>query len=197
MSVNEIVQEIARYRLHLSFFLLLALVIEWQFDDGGRPHSLWSAADLEHALGVGLVALGMLLRSWAAGVIDKRNALATVGPYALVRHPLYLGSFLVALGLAEIMEDRLALAAMALLTLAVYIPAIRYEERFLAERFGSAWRAYTAVTPSFLPQFRMFPVPGGWQGTRWRRNREWRIAARVIAVIALLEWWNAVTRGGL
>lgn len=196
MSVNDVVQEIARYRLHLSFFLLPALVIEWQFDDGGRPHSLWSVVDLEHALGVGLVALGLLLRSWAAGVIDKRSTLATAGPYVFVRHPLYLGSFLVALGLAEIMEDRLALVAVVLFTLVVYIPTIRYEERFLAQRFGGDWQEYAATTPSFLPRFSMLPATGGWQGPRWRRNREWRIAARVIAVIALLEWWNAVARGG-
>lgn len=196
MTGDDFMREIARYRLHFSFFLFLALVLEWQLDDGGRTHPLWSAADLEHALGVGLVALGLLLRSWAAGIVDKRGTLATAGPYALVRHPLYLGSCLVALGLAEIMEDRLALVAVVLFTLAVYAPTIRCEERFLAERFGGDWRAYAAATPPFLPRFRMLPATGGWQGSRWRRNREWRIAARVIAVIVLLEWWNTWARTG-
>lgn len=191
MTGNDFMQEIARYRLSLSFFLFIALVLEWQLDDGGRTHPLWSAADLEHALGLGLVALGLLLRSWAAGVIDKGGTLATVGPYALVRHPLYLGSCLVALGLAEIMEDWLALASVVLFTLAVYVPTIRHEERFLAQRFGGDWREYATVTPPFLPRFRILPTTGRWHGPRWWRNREWRIAARVIAVIALLEWWNA------
>jgi len=196
MTSNDFMQAIARYRLHLSFFVFIALVLEWQLDDGGRAHALWSLADAEHPFGIALVVAGLALRSWAAGVIDKRKALATAGPYALVRHPLYLGSFLIALGLVEIMEDRLALAVAALLTLALYVPTIRREERFLAERFGEAWRAYAASTPAFVPRVDARRSVGDWSGQRWWRNREWRIVVRIVAVIALLEWWNNVTQGG-
>lgn len=196
MTGNDFMQAIARYRLHFSFFVFVALALEWQLNDGGRPHPLSSLGDLEHPLGMGLVALGLWLRSWAAGVIDKRKALATAGPYALVRHPLYLGSFLIALGLVEIMEDRLALAAVVLVTFAIYIPTIRREERFLAERFGAAWQRYAAGTPAFLPRRCARLVSGEWCGHQWWRNREWRVVVRTIVVIAFLEWWNGVTRGG-
>jgi len=196
MTGNDFMQTLARYRLHFSFFVFVALVLEWQLNDGGRPHPLSSLTDLEHPLGIGLVALGLWLRSWAAGVIDKRKALATAGPYALVRHPLYLGSFLIALGLVEIMEDRLALAVAALLTLALYVPTIRREECFLAERFGDVWRAYAASTPAFLPRAGARFAQGEWRGRRWWHNREWRVVVRTVIVIALLEWWNGVTRGG-
>lgn len=196
MTGNDFMQTLARYRLHLSFFAFIALALEWQLDDGGRPHSLLSVTDLEHLFGMGLVVLGLGLRSWAAGIVNKRKALATAGPYALVRHPLYLGSFLIALGLVEIMEDRLALAAVVLLTLALYIPTIRHEERFLAERFGDTWRAYAAGTPAFLPRRWPRLARGEWRGHQWWRNREWRIVVRTLVVIALLEWWNGVTQGG-
>jgi len=196
MTSNDFMQAIARYRLHLSFFVFIALVLEWQLDDGGRAHALWSLADAEHPFGIALVVAGLALRSWAAGVIDKRRALATVGPYALVRHPLYLGSFTIALGLAEIMEDRLALAIVVLLTLALYIPTIRREERFLAERFGEAWRRYAAGTPALLPRAGARLAGSDWSGQRWWRNREWRVVVRTVVVIALLEWWNSVARGG-
>lgn len=196
MTRDDFMQVIARYRLHLSFFTFIALALEWQLNDGGRAHALLNLADAEHPLGMALVVTGLALRSWAAGVIDKRRALATVGPYALVRHPLYLGSFAIALGLAEIMEDRLALAAVVLLTLALYVPTIRREERFLVGRFGDTWRDYAAATPAFLPRLRLAFASGAWRVQRWWHNREWRVVVRTVVVIALMEWWNAMTQGG-
>ena len=47
----------------------------------------------------GLVALpGLALRAWATGHLRKNDALATTGPYAYTRNPLYLGSFVIGLG---------------------------------------------------------------------------------------------------
>ncbi len=94
------------------------------------------------------------------------------------------------------MEDRLALAAVALVTLALYVPTIRREERFLAERFGDTWRTYAASTPAFLPRVDARHSAGDWSGLRWWHNREWGVVVRTVAVIALLEWWNGMTRGG-
>lgn len=186
---------LARYRLRLSFFLFLALVVEWQLNDGGRPHALIDPRDLAPLLGLALIATGLLLRSWAAGVIVKREALATEGPYALVRHPLYLGSFLIALGLAQIMEDRLAIAATMILYWAIYLPVIRGEERALAQRFGVSWRDYNARTGMVLPRFPLRPASGDWSGERWRRNREWRMWIRAALMLALIEGWNTWTLG--
>ncbi|MGQ9778865.1 MAG: methyltransferase family protein [Bacillota bacterium] len=47
-----------------------------------------------------LVGLGMAVRLWAAGYIHKNEEVTTSGPYGLVRHPLYLGSFCLGLGLS-------------------------------------------------------------------------------------------------
>ena len=44
-------------------------------------------------------SLGLLLRAWAAGCLAKNQRLATGGPYAFTRNPLYIGTLLVALGL--------------------------------------------------------------------------------------------------
>lgn len=184
---------LARYRLHLSFFLFLALVVEWQLNDGGRPHALLDLRDLAPLLGLVLIATGLLLRSWAAGVIVKREVLATEGPYALVRHPLYLGSFLIALGLAEVMEDSLAIVATALLYWAIYLPVMHREERQLAQRFGAAWHEYAARTDICLPRSPARPVRGHWSWERWRHNREWRMWVRAALMLALIEGWNAWT----
>lgn len=189
MTARGFMEQLARYRLHLSFLLFVAVTLEWQLDDGGRPHPLLSAVDTEHVLGVLLIVAGLLLRSWAAGVIQKRDALAITGPYALVRHPLYVGSFLVALGLAESMEDGLALILVLLAIPLIYRVTIRAEERVLVERFGAAWDNYAARTRAILPRL-AWPVSSDWSYRRWWRNREWRVLVRTGAVLWLLEWWN-------
>ncbi len=189
MSSLSAVDLIGRYRLHLSFLLFVAIALEWQIDDGGRAHPIWSVVDAEHVLGLLFIVAGLLLRSWAAGVIQKHAALTTTGPYALVRHPLYLGSFLIALGLAESMEDSLALVLVLLVIPLIYFVTIRAEERTLAEHFGAAWDNYTAGTRAVLPRL-AWPVAGPWSWRCWWRNREWRVLLRTAAVLWLLEWWN-------
>lgn len=186
---------LARYRLHLSFFLFLALVVEWQLNDGGRPHVLLDPRAPVPLLGLVLIGAGLLLRLWAAGVIVKREVLATEGPYALTRHPLYVGSFLIALGLAEVMADPLAIAVTVLLYWAIYLPVIRKEEHALAQRFGAAWHDYAARTDICLPRFPARSVRGHWSWERWRRNREWRMWVRAALMLAVVEGWNAWTVG--
>lgn len=186
---------LARHRLSLSFLVILSIMLEWQINDGGRPHALFVLQDGEHTTGLLLILAGLGLRSWAAGVIRKCTVLATEGPYAWTRHPLYLGSFLIALGFAAVTEDRHAVAMVLLAVPLLYLPTIQREERGLAMKFGDAWRAYTGRTGIVLSRIPARLSRGGWSWQCWRRNREWRIALRVIAVIALLEWWNAVAHG--
>lgn len=196
MTAPKLSALLARYRLHLSFLVFVVLVLEWQLNDGGRPYPLFSPRDLNAPLGLLLTAAGLGLRSWAAGVIHKRVALATEGPYSLIRHPLYLGSFLVALGFAEIMDDLLALAVILLAVPLIYVSTIQQEERGLAEKFGAAWDAYAACTGSILPRLPVRLSPGDWSWERWWANREWRILLRTVAVLWLLEWWNTLAQGG-
>lgn len=57
---------LARYRLGLSFLVFLLIVLEWQINDGGRPHALSALQDGEHPAGLLLIFAGLGLRSWAA-----------------------------------------------------------------------------------------------------------------------------------
>lgn len=196
MTASTLSVLLARYRLPLSFLVFVVLVLEWQFNDGGRPYPLFSLRDLCAPLGLFLTAAGLGLRSWAAGVIVKRAALATEGPYSLIRHPLYLGSFLVALGFAEIMDDLLALAVILLAVPLIYVSTIQQEERGLAEKFGAAWDAYAERTGSILPRFPMHPSHAGWLWHRWWANREWRILLRTAVLLIALEAWNTWAQGG-
>lgn len=184
---------ITRYRLPISFFLFVALAIEWQINDGGRRHSLFDPRDLTPMLGLASVGAGLLVRSWAAGVIVKRTALATVGPYALVRHPLYVGSFFIALGFALVMDDGLALIATPILYWVIYLPVMREEERELAAHFGEAWRSYAARTGTVIPRAPLSTAKAEWSWRRWWRNREWRMWPQTVLILAVLEGVNAWT----
>jgi protein-S-isoprenylcysteine O-methyltransferase Ste14 len=78
------------------------------------------------------------------------GALVTRGPYAAVRHPLYLASLLVASGLALIVGSWLFLVPMA--AIALTLPSlIAIEEGRLAARYGDAFREYARRTRRLLP----------------------------------------------
>lgn len=102
-------------------------------------------------LGAGVALPGLLLRAWAAGCVHKDVVLCTRGPYAVLRHPLYAGTFLLGLGLATASGHLLVLAAFPLLFLWTYGRTVRAEEKNLARRFGPGYAAYRARVPAFLP----------------------------------------------
>src|SRR2546425_5347469 len=110
---------------------------------------------------VGAIAAlpGLALRAWAVGHLRKNEALATDGPYAYTRNPLYLGSFLIGLGFT-IAAGRLILGAVfAALFLGIYVPVMRVESRTLAELFGEHYQRYAESVPLFLPRLSPYRDP--------------------------------------
>ncbi len=140
------------------------------------------------ALGLPLALAGEGVRLWASGHIEKTSRLATGGPYAHTRNPLYLGSLLIALGcVIAAASVWVALAAVAYLV-AFYPPVIREEAAFLAARFPDEYVPWARVVPAFWPRLR----PGGPATSvfEWRRvaaNREWRTCLAVPLAFVLLE----------
>src|SRR6266849_7650436 len=93
-------------------------------------------------LGSIVVLPGLGIRALASGHVRKNEALATDGPYAYTRNPLYLGSLLIGLGFT-IAAGRLILGAVfAALFLGIYVPVMRVEARTLAELFGEHYQRY-------------------------------------------------------
>jgi protein-S-isoprenylcysteine O-methyltransferase Ste14 len=142
---------------------------------------------LSLALGLPLVLLGEALRLWASGHIEKTKALATGGPYAHTRNPLYVGSLLIAAGVAVAGATWWVALAAAVYFLAFYPSVIREEADFLAKKFGEEYTLWAAEVPLFLPRV----APGGKRSSRfdWARvqqNREWRTAVAVPALAGLL-----------
>ena len=93
-------------------------------------------------LGAAVAFVGEAIRIWAAGHLEKGREVTMSGPYRLTRHPLYLGSALIGIGLA-IASANWWVAALVLSYLAVTLTAaIRTEEAHLTEKFGAAYPDY-------------------------------------------------------
>jgi len=141
---------------------------------------LWLAQPTWRTLEVGgLVALlGEAVRIWAAGHLEKGREVTTSGPYAFTRHPLYVGSSIIGIGLAFASASA-AVAALVFAYLAVTLTAaIRTEEAHLTEKFGDAYPEYRAGRVA--GEAREFSFP------RAMRNREYRAILGLLAAFLLL-----------
>ena len=155
--MSDLSRRLARYRVRLGF-VAAAL-------------AFWLARPTARSLAVGgaVAVVGEGLRIWAAGHLEKGSEVTASGPYRLTRHPLYVGSALIALGFA-IASARLAVAVLIVLYLALtYGAAIRSEESHLTEKFGVAYPEYQA-RPRDWRRSSLQPAAGG-QESRVSRNR--------------------------
>jgi protein-S-isoprenylcysteine O-methyltransferase Ste14 len=139
--------------------------------------------------GVTISFFGLLLRAWAAGHIRKNSALATSGPYAFTRNPLYLGNFLLGLGFT-IGSGWWPLGILfAVLFLGIYLPVMRVESETLAQLFGESYQRYARGVPIFLP--RVTPYRSGegkteFDSSLYMRYREYRAALGLLIAWGLL-----------
>jgi protein-S-isoprenylcysteine O-methyltransferase Ste14 len=133
-----------------------------------------------------LVTIGELIRICAAGHLQKEKILTTGGPYRFIRNPLYLGSFLIAIGFGLISGSIWVWILIIAYFVLVYIPVIRYEETILHEKF-SEYPAYAAKVPAFYPTIfpyststTQFSLEQAW------RNREYNAVLGIIVVYVIL-----------
>jgi protein-S-isoprenylcysteine O-methyltransferase Ste14 len=111
---------------------------------------------LLNGVGLALVALGLWVRVLARGwkVENSGGHLVTSGLYSRIRHPLYVASFLIGLGLCFILGDPIVLVAYIVLYLAMHAWVIHGEEGWMARQWGEEYRRYAASVPRFLPALR-------------------------------------------
>jgi protein-S-isoprenylcysteine O-methyltransferase Ste14 len=126
------------------------------------------------------VVIGVGVRMWASGFIMKNKELATNGPYALVRHPLYVGNILIVYAFAGASGLWWTFLVATAFFVFYYPTAIEYEDRKLCAIFGDSWREFAEHTPALLP------ATGGRQrdlGGHWSFRTS--MAANVEPVIAI------------
>jgi protein-S-isoprenylcysteine O-methyltransferase Ste14 len=112
----------------------------------------WLARPTWRSIAVGGVVLlpGLLVRALASGHVRKNEALATSGPYAYMRNPLYLGSLLIGIGFAVAARSWWVGLGMLIMFVAIYLPVIRNEEDFLRQRFPE-FDEYARRVPRLFP----------------------------------------------
>jgi protein-S-isoprenylcysteine O-methyltransferase Ste14 len=154
--------QIAR-RIRVPLGFLFAVLYFWLM----RP--TWRSI----ALGVILIVPGLLIRARASGHVRKNEALATSGPYAYTRNPLYLGSLLIGLGFAVAARSWWVGLVLVAMFFAIYIPVIRDEETFLRRTFPE-FEEYARRVPRLLPRFRASGAASiGFSWELYLKHREW------------------------
>jgi hypothetical protein len=112
----------------------------------------FSAREYPQWPGIILCFLGAALRYWASGYLRKDVRPAVGGPYAFVRNPLYLGTYLMALGTALAIENWLLLGVLTVLFAAIYHYIILDEEVKLRKLFSESYTEYCQNVPRFFPR---------------------------------------------
>jgi protein-S-isoprenylcysteine O-methyltransferase Ste14 len=166
--MGALVASLARYRVRLGFAVAVAAV--W-FAQPTRRSALAGAI---------IACAGEGVRIWAAGHLEKGREVTASGPYRMTRHPLYLGSLLIGIGVA-IASASVAAAGLVVGYLALTLTAaMRSEEQHLTEKFGEAY-----------PEYRDGRAPVVRRRFSLRRavaNREYRAVAGLGIMLALLAW---------
>jgi len=108
-------------------------------------------------LGISIVLLGMALRVWSQQHLHYRlkvkKILTTIGPYSIIRNPIYVGNMVLCLG-AMITSKLLWLVPIALFyCFIIYSLVVRYEERHLLEKFGEDYQRFLSEVPRWIPRF--------------------------------------------
>ena len=139
------------------------------------------------ALGIPVSLLGLAIRAWAAGCLAKNQRLATAGPYAYTRNPLYLGTLIVAAGLAVAARSVGLAVLFAAVFLLVYLPVIQNEQQHLRNLFPE-YAAYAATVPALWPKFRAAPSGSNFRWSLYFKNQEYQAAAGLIVGALFLLW---------
>lgn len=138
------------------------------------------------AVGAAVAAVGVGIRAAASGHVKKNEELATTGPYAYTRNPLYLGSTVIAVGFAVAALNLWIGVALVALYLGIYMPVIRGEEEYLLSHFPD-FRAYTQRVPRLFPRVRA-GVEGRFHFSRelYMQHREYNAILGTLIVLAAL-----------
>ena len=117
------------------------------------------------------------------------------GPYAYVRHPLYVGNFLIGLGFSVMAGRWFLLLAFAVLFYVLYATVIDEEEKTLRNTFGGAYAVYSENVPAFIPRFGgRGPQTGRFTWELVRQHREPQTWLGILGGICLLAakmiWHN-------
>lgn len=177
-----------------ALFFLALIVYAWFFPPSGIfEDGTWSEAFTD-TVGIGSLIGGGFLRIWAASHIGawtgpqrlKAPTLIMRGPYAYVRHPMYIGNFMIGLGITVLLEAFFVVPLLLALAVLHFIVVIPTEESFLKEKLGEGYELYCYLVPQCIPK-----IKPDLQTFSLGRNlplKELGTAGGLIAGAYVLEW---------
>ncbi|HLF92695.1 MAG TPA: isoprenylcysteine carboxylmethyltransferase family protein [Planctomycetota bacterium] len=182
----------------ILIYALVVVLIYFARQPSLREATFW--------IGLVPIVLGQAIRSWAAGHLTKNKELTTTGPYAYVKNPLYIGTFLIMVGFCVMAQaaprgtwyfdhaNWILLGIGILGFVAYYVPYKKKREGDrLRDIFGPAWDDYDRAVPDYFP--RLTPYTRG--GKKWsfrmmvENSEAWTplaIAAGVLALVFHDSW---------
>jgi protein-S-isoprenylcysteine O-methyltransferase Ste14 len=137
--------------------------------------------------GLPVSAIGLAIRSWAAGHLAKNEQLAMSGPYGHVRNPLYLGSLFLAGGVVVGSHSLWVAMVFAATFVLIYLPVIQLEEEHLRKLFPS-YAGYAAKVPSLIPRISNGGTNSPFRPELYRRNKEWKALGGYLFALAWLAY---------
>jgi protein-S-isoprenylcysteine O-methyltransferase Ste14 len=146
-----------------------------------RPQTKWLL------WGAAIAIFGLLVRGYAAGYLRKHQQLATSGPYAFTRNPLYLGSMFLAAGFCVASHSWISTVLLAAYLAIFYPMVIRREQAELERHYGSAFLEYSSRVPAFWP--RLTPATPSTTRFSWSlylQNREYEATIGLAVAMAIL-----------
>jgi protein-S-isoprenylcysteine O-methyltransferase Ste14 len=185
MSINEqtinrnLRAKLQRFRVPLGLITVILFVF------ASRP--TWRSL----AAGVPIAFFGAVIRGWASGHLRKNAELATGGPYAHTRNPLYFGSFVMAIGCAIAGGSWWLGLWLIAFFLIVYWPVMQTEAFHMQTLFAGDYQKWAANVPLFIP--RLTPYRGGttrgFDLQQYLRHREYRalIGLALVMIILILK----------
>jgi protein-S-isoprenylcysteine O-methyltransferase Ste14 len=166
---------VQRLRVPCGFLLLIAFAL------------LSHPSRVSLSIGLPVSLLGLMLRGWAAGHLAKNRQLATTGPYAYMRNPLYAGTLIVAGGIViASFSPWLALIFLAIFLL-VYLPAIELEEQHLRNLFPT-YADYATQVKRFTPFSKWSGPEAPFAWALYVKNEEYKALIGFLLAVAWLIW---------
>ncbi|MBU4590280.1 MAG: isoprenylcysteine carboxylmethyltransferase family protein [Candidatus Omnitrophica bacterium] len=139
MNIKERFKRWSKLRFAIMYPLGVFVVLFSNSDDRSIMASIW------------FIIAGLLLRLWANSYAIKMDRLTTSGPYAFVRHPLYLGTMLIIIGFVIMLKIYYIGVLFVILIAAVYYDTIKKEEAMLEIKFKEAYLRYKGKVRAMLP----------------------------------------------
>jgi len=139
-----------------------------------------------------LVISGITMRLWASGHIKKNKVLATDGPYAYVRHPLYVGNITLGSGFALASGLWWGIPLFILILFIFYPQAIQREDEKLHRVFGDEWNKWREKTPALIPRIMNHESIERVNWSIWqslRQNGEPLFALFLLFLLYVLSLW--------